>query len=66
VNKTKIERVLDQMIIKDTYEGHCLVVNNLVRMVSFVFDLCETFYTHDRKLRKVPRRRKKKKKKKED
>jgi hypothetical protein len=36
VNKTEIECVLDNMIVKDIYRGQCLIVNDFVGMVSFV------------------------------
>jgi len=54
VNKTEIECVLDNMVIKGIYRGQCLIVNDFALMVSFVFNLCNTLYLRDRKLRKVP------------
>lgn len=48
MNKTEIECVLDNMVIKDIYRGQCLVVNDFVPMISFIFNLCDTLYIHDR------------------
>jgi hypothetical protein len=50
VNKTEIERVLGNMVIKDIYRGQSLVVNDFVPVVSFVCNLCDTLYIHDRKV----------------
>jgi len=48
VNKTEIECALDNMVIKDIYQGQCLVVNDFVPMISFIFNLYDTMYIHDR------------------
>ena len=53
MNKTEIECVLGNVVIKDIYRGQCLIVSDFVLMLSFVFNLCNTLYIHDRKLRKV-------------
>jgi hypothetical protein len=48
VNKTDIECVLDNMVIKDIGRGRALL-QIILSYWSFVFNLCDTLYNYDRR-----------------